>query len=159
VTTKNPTLLERVRQALDAQPQKAVTVLSSLLAVEDAIHYIPPIAVEQVALYTGATVNDVWAVASFYTNFRFEPPGEHVIEICWGPTCHLKGSQRLLDAVQNGLGLSQEGDTPDGSATLKYNTCLGACAQAPVIMVDHQLMGRMTVERAKELTLLTNQKD
>jgi NADH-quinone oxidoreductase subunit E len=151
--------MELVHQALTGQPQKAVTVLSSLLAVEDAIHYIPPMAVEQVALHTGATVNDVWAVASFYTNFRFEPPGEHVVEICWGPTCHVKGSQRLLDTVQNALGLSHEGDTPDGGVTLKYNTCLGACAQAPVMMADHHLMGRMTVERAKELTLLWNQKD
>ena len=153
MSTESPALLERVRQALASQSQKAVTVLSSLLAVEDELGYLPSEAVEEVALHTGVSVNDVWAVASFYTNFRFEPLGQHVVEVCWGPTCHLKGAQELLDVVQGALEISHEGDTPDGRATLKYNTCLGACAQAPVMMADHHIMGRMTLEQARELVL------
>ena len=157
MTTESPALLERVRQALTSQSQKVVTVLSSLLAVEDELGYLPPEAVEEVAHHTDVSINDVWAVASFYTNFRFEPPGQHVVEVCWGPTCHLKGAQELLDTVQRALGISHEGDTPDGRATLKYNTCLGACAQAPVIMADHHMMGRMTLEHARELVFQWNQ--
>ena len=141
-------LRERARNAIAHQPQRTVTVLSCLLAVEDAMGFVPPEAVEEVAARTATTVNDVWAVASFYTNFRFDPPGRHVVEVCWGPTCHLSGAQAVLERVQQALGLEGEGDTPDGGVTLKYNTCVGACSQAPVIMVDHQPIGRVTPEAA-----------
>ena len=144
-------LRDQVRAAIASQTQRTVTVLSSLLAVEDGIGYIPPEAVEEVAESTGSTINDVWAVASFYTNFRFVPPGRHVVEVCWGPSCHLRGAHDLLNEVQMALGLSQEGDTPDGRVTLKYNTCLGACAQAPVMAVDHRTLGRVTQEQARSI--------
>ncbi|MBM3942509.1 MAG: hypothetical protein FJ316_06245 [SAR202 cluster bacterium] len=143
------TLNQRIAQAIHHQPQPTVTVLSSLLAVEDALGYIPVEAVEQVAALTHATVNDVWAVASFYPNFRFQPPCPHQVEICWGPSCHLKGASGVIAAVLDALGMAGEGDTPDGGLTLRYNTCLGACAQAPVTAFDHHLAGRMTPEQAR----------
>lgn len=144
-------LRERIQKAITSQPQPVVTVLSSLLAVEDELGYLPSEAVEAVAEYTNATVNDVWAVASFYTNFRFTPPGERVVEVCWGPTCHLMGAQGVLKGAQEALGLPEEGDTPDGKVTLKYNTCLGACSQAPVVMADHRLIGRCSGEQLAAL--------
>lgn len=144
-------LRERARSAIANQPQRTVTVLSCLLAVEDALGFIPPEAVDEVAARMVTTVNDVWAVASFYTNFRFDPPGRHVVEVCWGPTCHLSGAQAVLERVLQALGLEEEGDTPDGRVTLKYNTCVGACSQAPVVMVDHRPVGRVTPESAAAL--------
>ena len=139
-----------ISDAVNNQPQSTVTVLSSLLAVEDAIGYIPKEAVETVALHMESTVNDVWAVATFYPNFRFEPPTEHRIEVCWGPSCHVMGADRIIAAAQDSLDLPDEGDTPDGKATLRYNTCLGACAHAPVMAIDHHLAGRITPESARQ---------
>ena len=139
-----------ISDAVNSQPQSTVTVLSSLLAVEDAIGYIPREAVEAVALRMDATINDVWAVATFYPNFRFVPPTEHRIEVCWGPSCHVMGADRIIAAAQDSLSLSDEGDTPDGKATLRYNTCLGACAHAPVMAIDHHLAGRITPESARQ---------
>ena len=138
-----------ISDAVNNQPQPTVTVLSSLLAVEDAIGYIPREAVEAVALRMDATINDVWAVATFYPNFRFDPPMEHRIEVCWGPSCHVMGADRIIAAAQDSLGLNDEGDTPDGKATLRYNTCLGACAHAPVIAIDHHLAGRATPDSTR----------
>jgi NADH-quinone oxidoreductase subunit E len=137
-------LKERIHKAIRNQMQPTVTILSSLLAVEDEIGYIPKEAVEEVASFTGTTVNDVWAVASFYPNFRFHPPCEHQIEVCWGPPCHLMGAMALIKSVLDTAGLEGEGDTPDKKLSVRYNTCLGACAQAPVISIDHHLMGRLT---------------
>jgi NADH:ubiquinone oxidoreductase subunit E len=128
-----------------------VTVLSSLLAVQDALGWIPPEALEEVAAYTGSTVNDVWGVASFYPNFRFSPPTTHTLEVCWGPTCHLLGAQALLQAFYETLALSGEGDTPDGRFSLRLNPCLGACAQGPVASLDHRVYGRLTPEGARRL--------
>ena len=138
-----------IAAAVRQQPQPTVTVLSSLLAIEDAIGYIPREAVETVAERMGATVNDVWAVATFYPNFRFEPPTAHRIEVCWGPSCHVMGATAIIAAAQDALNLDDEGDTPDGRATLRYNTCLGACAHAPVMAVDHHLAGRITPDAAR----------
>ena len=130
-----------ITEALVNQSAKTVTVLSSLLAIEDALGYIPLQAIELVAEHTKSTINEVWGVASFYTNFRFSKPGENTIEICWGPTCHLLGSQEILQSVLDSLELSEEGDTKDGKVSLKYNTCLGACSQGPVISVNHKIIG------------------
>ena len=142
-------LVERIIKAIQSQPQPTVTILSTLLAVEEAIGYIPKEAVEQVASATNSTINDVWAVASFYPNFRFQPPCRHRLELCWGPSCHLKGAMPLIGAVLDTLGLEGEGDTAGGELSVRYNTCLGACAQAPVISIDHHLLGRLTPQAAR----------
>lgn len=141
-------LKQRIAHALRSQPQPTVTILSSLLAVADELGYIPKEAVDEVAAFTSATVNDVWAVASFYPNFQFQPPCDHTVELCWGPSCHLLGAMPLIAAVLGAVGLKGEGDTPDGRLSLRYNTCLGACALAPMISLDHQLIGRLSPDQA-----------
>ena len=142
---------DQIREAISSQGSKTVTVLSSLLAAQDRLGYLPDEAMDEVAAFTDTTINDVWGVASFYTNFRFSPPGDHVVEVCWGPTCHLEGAAHIIRAVQERLGVAGEGETEDNSVTLKYNTCLGACSQAPVMSIDHRLIGRLTPESALDL--------
>lgn len=150
-----PELRERIRGALESQRTDkervpSITVLSSLLAVQDDLHYIPDEAIEETAIFCNATINDVWSVASFYTNFRFTPPGMATVDVCWGPTCHLMGAQKVLEAVQDKLGVDSEETSPDGKITLRYSTCLGACAQAPVIARDHILKGRANPGSARQ---------
>ena len=136
-------LEQRIDRAVRSQIQPTVTILSSLLAVEDELHYIPREAVERVAEFIGATVNDVWAVASFYPNFRFEPPAARQVEVCWGASCHLMGAMAVVEAVLEAAGLEEEGERADHSLSVRLNTCLGACSQAPVMSVDHHLEGRI----------------
>ena len=141
-------LEQRIERAVRGQNQPTVTILSSLLAVEDEMHYIPREAVELVAQYMDATVNDVWAVASFYPNFRFQPPATRQVEVCWGASCHLMGAMGVMNAVLQAADLESEGERPDNRLSVRLNTCLGACAQAPVISVDHHLEGRVNPESA-----------
>jgi NADH:ubiquinone oxidoreductase subunit E len=143
---------QSIKDALVNKNAKTVTVLSSLLAVQDSLGYISSRAIGQIASYTKSTINDVWGVASFYTNFRFSRPGENFLEVCWGPTCHLLGAQGVLDCVLQELGLEEEGDTIDAKVSLKFNTCLGACSQGPLISVNHKIIG-------PRLTGDTNHKD
>ena len=140
----------RVASALSSQKQGTITLLSSLLAVQDELGYIPDEAIEEVAGFTHSTINDVWGVASFYTNFRFTPLGSHVVELCWGPSCHVLGAMQVVKSVLDSLSLPGEGDTPDGRVSVRFNTCLGACSQGPVISVDHQLRGRLSPDMAKK---------
>ena len=143
-------LKARISQAVQGQAQPTVTILSSLLAVQDAIGYIPKEALEEVAGLNRSTVNDVWAVASFYPNFRFEPLCAHDVEVCWGASCHLVGAMPIMEAVLDAAGLEMEGETGDKRLSVRFNTCLGACAQAPVIALDHRLKGRVSPESARE---------
>ncbi|PKB66247.1 MAG: hypothetical protein BZY81_07365, partial [SAR202 cluster bacterium Io17-Chloro-G4] len=116
-------LTQRIADAVHGQTQPTVTVLSSLLAIEDELGYIPKEAVTAVAAFTNTTVNDVWAVASFYPNFRFEPPCQHRVELCWGSTCHLVGAMPVISAVLEAAGMPDEGDTPDKKLSVRLNTC------------------------------------
>jgi NADH-quinone oxidoreductase subunit E len=151
LTATGDELRERVRRVISSQKRPTVTVLSSLLAAHDELGFLPDESIEEVADFTDTTINEVWGVATFYTNFRFTPPGQHVVEVCWGPTCHLAGASQILQGIQGDLGLSGEGETEDNAVTLKYNTCLGACTQAPVMSMDHRLTGRLTAESARRL--------
>lgn len=141
-------LRERARRAIAEQPSPTVTVLSSLLAAQDELHYLPFEAIEEAALSAGASVNEAWSVASFYPNFRFTPPARHSVEVCWGPTCHVLGAQPILQGLARHLGLDGEGDAEDGSVSLKFNTCLGVCPHAPAMSFDHRLEGRMSLDSA-----------
>ena len=151
MTTEKDNLRTSIKEAIDSQKRPTVTVLSSLLAIQDSIGYIPEEAIEEVAVHSNTSINSVFGVASFYPNFRFTPPGEHSVEVCWGPTCHLKGSTEILEIVLAKLGLVSEGDTEDGKVSFRFNTCLGACSQAPVLSLDHELYGKVDSDMAEKL--------
>ncbi|PKB60743.1 MAG: hypothetical protein BZY65_00405 [SAR202 cluster bacterium Ae2-Chloro-G2] len=151
MTTEKDNLRTSIKEAIDSQKRPTVTVLSSLLAIQDSIGYIPEEAIEEVAVHSNTSINSVFGVASFYPNFRFTPPGEHSVEVCWGPTCHLKGSTEILEIVLAKLGLVSEGDTEDGKVSFRFNTCLGACSQAPVLSLDHELYGNVDSDTAEKL--------
>ena len=151
MTSENKDLKDRITRALANQEQKTVTILSSLLAVQDEVGYVPDEAIDAVADLTGSTVNDVWGVASFYTNLRFTAPGQSIVEFCWGPSCHVQGAMQVIKEAFNHLGLESEGDTSDGRITVQLNTCLGACSQGPAGSIDHKLVGRLTPSRVAEI--------
>ncbi|HIC48781.1 MAG TPA: hypothetical protein EYP00_02730 [Dehalococcoidia bacterium] len=151
LTVENDSLRKHIKGAIASQKRPTITVLSSLLAIQDSVGYIPNEAIEEVAIAMKTTINTVFGVASFYPNFRFSPPGDHSVEVCWGPTCHLLGAGKVLDEVLEQLGLEDEGDTPDGKVSFRFNTCLGACSRGPVISIDHELYGNVTEAQASSL--------
>tara|TARA_B110000438_G_C15653582_1_gene580659 strand:- start:364 stop:831 length:468 start_codon:yes stop_codon:yes gene_type:complete len=140
----------KILEVVKKQPSKTHTVLSSLLAIHNEYHYISDTSIKVIASYTKKTINDVYGVASFYTNFRFTPPGDATLDVCWGPSCHLLGSQKLLREVHDLLGINTEGETDDRKITLRYSTCLGACSQGPVFAIDHKLFGKATISKIKK---------
>ena len=148
MTAESADVRARIREAITSQKRATVTVLSSLLAAQDELGYLPDVAIDEIAVFSDTTINEVWGVASFYTNFRFTPPGKHLVEVCWGPTCHLQGAPHIVKAVLDSLGITGEGETEDRTVSLKYNTCLGGCTQAPLMSIDHQLIGRLNPDSA-----------
>ena len=144
-------LRNKIIESISNQKRKTVTVLSSLLAVQDSFHYIPDEAIEEIAKTCKVTINDVWSVASFYTNCRFTPPGEKTLDVCWGPSCHITGAQKLISQAHELLGIEGEGESQDNKVTLRYSTCLGACAQSPVFAIDHKMYGKLNKNKVNNI--------
>ena len=139
----------KFKTILEAQT-RTVTVLSSLIAIQETLGYLEPGSIPAVAEFTKASVNEVYGVATFYTHFRFEPWGEHSVEICWGPSCQLFHSKLLMKVAEQHAGIKFDGTTPDKRYTLRGLECAGACALAPVGKLDGKLVGRLDEARLKQ---------
>ena len=99
-----------------------------------------------VAKAVGTTPAHVFAVATFYNQFRFVPFGTHVIQVCRGTACHVKESLKLAQHLKRRLKLRPDGNSPDNTYTVVTVACLGACSIAPVIKLDGEFYGHLTVE-------------
>jgi len=107
--------------------------------------------VRQIALALRITENEVYGVASFYSQLRFTPPGRHSIKVCLGTACHVRGGQIISDAVSRELGVAAGETTPDRRFDFQRVACLGCCALAPVVQIDDDIHSRMAVIRLKEV--------
>jgi NADH-quinone oxidoreductase subunit E len=90
---------------------------------------------------------DVYGVATFYEQFRFNRPGDHTIKVCEGTACHVKGGAAITDTIERELGISHGETTADGMFSLERVACLGCCALAPVIVIDEDIHGEMNTSK------------
>ena len=122
-----------------------------LQEVQERFHYLSSEAVQAVAEHLSLSENDVYGVATFYAQFRFVPPGLHHIKVCEGTACHVRGSDRILDAICRSTGLEPGQTSEDGQFSLERVACFGSCALAPVVVVDDKVYGRMTAAKTNKL--------
>jgi NADH-quinone oxidoreductase subunit E len=121
-----------------------------LQKTQETFGYIPREAVKRISLFLKISENQIFGVASFYSQFRFTPPGKNSIRVCLGTACHVRGGQILCDAVERELEIKPGQTTKDMRYDLERVACLGCCALAPVIQVNQDIHSRMTVIRLKE---------
>ncbi|MCR4440048.1 MAG: NADH-quinone oxidoreductase subunit NuoE [bacterium] len=122
-----------------------------LQRVQQRDGYISEESVRKIARFLKVSENQVYGVASFYSQFRFVPPGRHSIRVCLGTACHVRGGQILLEAVQREVGIAPGQTSADGRFDLQRVACLGCCALAPVVEVNEDIHSRVTVIRLKEM--------
>jgi len=132
-------------------PVKTGDIIPLLQKLQDAYGYVPPEIVLTVCEQMGLPASRVYGVATFYEQFHLEPRGRHLIRFCRGTACHVRGAPRLLDTIQKILGIRDGETTPDFRFTLETVACLGACALAPVMVLDKTYYGKMTSRRAEEI--------
>ena len=121
--------------------------LISMLQLCQSQHgYISEEDVRQIARLIKVSETHIYAVASFYSQFRFKKPGEKLIRVCLGTACHVQGGEQLSQEVQAQLGIKPGETTRDGRFDLQEIACLGCCAQAPVVEIDGKIYGKMTPE-------------
>jgi NADH-quinone oxidoreductase subunit E len=122
-----------------------------LQEIQDCNAYLSPWAVGQVAEFLGISENDVYGVATFYSQFRFNPPGRHHIKVCEGTACHVRNSRLLVEEVTRKVGICPGETTKDREYSLEHVACFGSCALAPVVVLDDKVYGRMTTRKMQKL--------
>jgi NADH:ubiquinone oxidoreductase subunit E len=122
-------------------------VLVQLQAEQEKSGYVSEAFMEQLAQAAGLSLSEVYAVATFYHFLAIEPQGRYIIRVCKSLACYLKNSRPILEAVQAKLGLAPGETTPDGKFSLHYTSCIGACDQAPAMLLNHDLHGNLTPEK------------
>jgi NADH-quinone oxidoreductase subunit E len=111
-----------------------------------------PIEVQKiVSEETGVSIAEINGVVTFYSSFTLEPKGEHIVGVCLGTPCYVRGAQTILDAVKKDLGVDVGETTKDGYYTLDAIRCIGTCGMAPVMSIDEDVFGEMNVTKAKKL--------
>ncbi|MDO4552371.1 MAG: NADH-quinone oxidoreductase subunit NuoE [Bacillota bacterium] len=143
---------DRVCQILNRHghdPHKLVPVLQE---IQGEYGYLPEDVMAFVSTALKISIATIYGVATFYSHFTLEPKGKHVIKICDGTACHVKKSESILQAIEKELALGgKKKTTADGLFTLETVACLGACGLAPVVVIDEQVHGAMTPDKALEL--------
>jgi len=119
-------------------------LIAILQEIENSCGYLPAWALRHVSKKLNVPMIQVYGVASFYDAFHLTPRGKHLIRVCLGTACYLRGSARILEALENELGIKDRETTPDLEFSLQSVRCLGACALAPVMVVGERYFDKMT---------------
>jgi len=143
--------IDEVRKIVSAYPHERRFALAAMQDMQRNLSYIPREGLELLAEHIGCKVVELYSMATFYKALSLKPRGKHIIKLCNGTACHIRGSISLRDAVCKELGINPGDTTEDGLFTLEMVNCLGACASAPVLMVDETFYGGMTVDRVAEV--------
>jgi NADH:ubiquinone oxidoreductase subunit E len=142
------TSLDTILKGRRSQPHQLIEVLQD---IQDMYGYVPAEAMKTVAQELGVPLIEVYRVATFYKTFSLKPRGEHVITVCTGTACHVRGASLLLDQLQGQLQIKTGDTTEDGLFTVECVNCVGACALGPVIVQDGSYDHHMTPAKLRKI--------
>jgi len=125
-----------------------VPVLQRVQAVEG---YLSRDSVGRIARWLRTSENEIYGVATFFAQFRFKQPGDHVVKVCLGTACHVKGGVQILDVLKRRLNVEPGEATADGKYQLERVACLGCCALAPVLTIDDKIYGETSVLKVHQM--------
>ena len=130
-------------------------IIVVLQEVQQKFGYLSREAISSIAHHLRIPEIDVFGVATFYAQFRFNPPGRYPIKVCEGTACHVRGSKDILQAIERELKISHGETTPDGLFSLERVACMGCCALAPVMVVAEDVYGTLTTDKVGEILRIT----
>ncbi len=144
-------LLEQLEKVLAPYQGQRGATIPALQAAQQELGYLSEESISEIASFLGLTENEIYGVASFYAQFRFERRGEHLVRVCQGTACYVQGAKRIIEAVEQELGLEGgKKTTEDYKFSIERVACFGSCALAPVLVVDKTVYGRMTPAKARQ---------
>jgi NADH:ubiquinone oxidoreductase subunit E len=141
----------RIAQVIRRHGARADALIEVLHQVQELHGYLAPESLRLVAIGMGLPLSRVHGVASFYHLFRLEPPTAHRCAICLGTACYVKGGAQVAARIEQRLGVRLDDPAGDGEWALQHVSCLGACGQAPVLVVDGELVTRLPIDQPETL--------
>lgn len=148
-----------VRDVVKRYGGRQRAVIQVLQDLQDHYRWLPPDVLEAAAEELGLPPARVFSVATFYRSFSLAPRGRHTCTICMGTACHVRGGAAVLEHFERQLGLKAGETSADGEVSLERVNCLGACALAPLAVVDGRFHGRMTEAKAEALLAAMDKDD
>jgi len=146
-----PEFRERVLEIIGKNGGREGKLMPILQEINAALHYLPESVLRYVSQETGCPLSHVMKIATFYSAFSTIPRGKHVITVCTGTTCYVKGSERLLEKFNDMLGIKLDETTPDKKFTLKSARCIGCCGLSPAVTIGDEVYGNMTTKKIPEI--------
>ena len=151
--------LSLLKDVLDKYADVKGSLISILQKTQEIYGYIPIDAVYHISERTGLTPAKILGVATFYSQFRFTAVGKHLIMVWKGTACYVNGAERIIEAIQEELGIGNNETTEDGLFSLSIVSCLGCCSLAPVMMIDEDTYGSLTADKVKKILRDIRQKE
>jgi NADH-quinone oxidoreductase subunit E len=143
--------LENVEEILAKYEHNESQIISILQDVQVLHNYLPAEVLKYVAERLNMPLARAYSIASFYKAFSLEPRGEHLIRVCLGTACHVRGGPRILETTERILGIKADETTTDYKFTLKSVNCLGCCALGPVMVVDDEYYGKLPPAKVEKI--------
>ena len=144
-------LMERLDEVLTEYQGKPGALIPVLQIAQGIFGYLPENVMKRVALRLGKSYSEVAGVVGFYSFFSTVPRGKHLVRVCLGTACYVRGGKQVLEACRQELGIDVGGTTSDGLFTLEVARCFGACGLAPTIMIDEDVHQRVKAPKLREL--------
>jgi NADH:ubiquinone oxidoreductase subunit E len=144
-------LMERLDEVLTEYQAKPGALIPVLQIAQGIFGYLPENVLKHVALRLGKSYSEVAGVVSFYAFFSTQPRGKHVIRVCLGTACYVRGGKQVLEAMRKELGLEVGQTTPDGMFSLEVARCFGACGLAPAMCIDEEVYKRVRPARIRDI--------
>ena len=141
----------RVERILQKYQHDKGMLVSVLQDVQAEYRYLPRESLEFVCEGLGIPLSRVYGIATFFKAFSLTPRGRHLGNVCLGTTCHVRGAVKVLDELERDLGIKSGETTSDLRFTLGTVNCVGACALGPMVIIDEEYHGEMTIEKVKSL--------
>ncbi len=160
VEASQPAIDTKLFDAVIARVREGSGLIEAFHTTQETYGYLPRRALEDIATEMGLPFSRVFGVASFYSQFRLEPVGKHVISVCMGTACHVAGAPLIAEAFAQELDIDVGGTTPDLLFTLQTVNCIGACALAPAVRLgEDETYGRVTPQAARKLVRAIRKKE
>lgn len=142
---------ERVNAFVRKHKNQKKALIAILQDIQAEYKYLPREALQQVSRSLDVPLIDVVGVATFYRAFSLKPRGRHVITVCLGTACHVRGGPKILEEFERRLGIAAGDTTGDGVFTLETVACLGCCAIGPVVVVDGEYHAQTSIRKAEAI--------
>jgi NADH-quinone oxidoreductase subunit E len=144
-------VFEKTKEIVAPWKGKQGGLIPILQEVQREFGYLPEDALLTISRELKMPKAEIYGVATFYAQFHLKPRGRHIIRVCRGTACHVRGSLQILEKIKQTLGIDENETTEDLRFTLEPVACLGACGLAPVMMVDEDTHGRMTPDKIQSI--------